>query len=107
MPKTTKSGTQTQKNSRAKQGKKGGEVIIPSTIGAMAGAAIGGLAGLALGSETARKKLALARDKAVEATTAFLENVDTETEGIQEETNRIADRALSRKTTTKRTSKKK
>ncbi len=48
------------------KGKKGGvSVFSPETIGAMTGAAIGGLTGLVLGSKKAREKLAKATEKAL------------------------------------------
>lgn len=70
------------KNSRrtnsSQSGKKGGaSTLNPEIIGAMTGAAIGGLAGMILGSQKAREKLALAKDKALETASDVLENIDT------------------------------
>jgi len=72
---TTKK-TNTKKSSS--KGKKGGvSMISPEVVGAMTGAAIGGVTGLMLANKKTRDNLVVVKDKAVSAASDILENVDT------------------------------
>lgn len=98
MAKKTKTKTTTQK------GKKGGiSAISPEMVGAMTGAAIGGVAGLMLANKKTRDNLAVVKDRALESAGDVLKNVHLETnelrdsakDAVSEATNR-ADKKISK-----------
>lgn len=97
MDKQTNNSTKTKKIATSHpRGKKGGMAVNPEIIGAMTGAAIGGLAGMILGSQKAREKLAVVRDRAVETAGDVIENIDIKTQDVQERADEVADEALNR-----------
>jgi gas vesicle protein len=62
-------------------------------VGAMTGAAIGGVAGLMLANKKTRENLALVKDKAIESAGDILNNVTVETRGMQDKAEEITDTA--------------
>jgi len=66
-------------------GKKGGiSAISPEMVGAMTGAAIGGVAGLMLANKKTRENLAVVKDRALESAGDILNNVHIDTKEIRE-----------------------
>lgn len=74
------------KKSSDNKGKKGGlSMISPEVVGAMTGAAIGGVTGLMLANKKTRENLAIVKDKAVDTAGEVLNNVKLETSGMKED----------------------
>lgn len=87
MASKTKKLTKTNSGkSEDSKGKKGGlSVVSPEMVGAMTGAAIGGVAGLMLANKKTRENLAVVKDKAVDTAGEILDNVHIETSGTKED----------------------
>lgn len=60
-------------------------MISPEIVGAMTGAAIGGVAGLMLANQKTRENLAVVKDKAIDTAGDVLNNVNLETSGMKED----------------------
>lgn len=86
MATTKKTGTKSGSNKTIAKGKKGGvSVISPEIVGAMTGAAIGGVAGLMLANKKTRENLVVAKDKAIDTAGEVLSNVNLETSGTKDD----------------------
>ena len=73
-------------NKSSTKGIKGGvSMISPEIVGAMTGAAIGGVAGLMLANQKTRENLAVGKDKAIDTAGEDLSNVNIETSGMKDD----------------------
>ncbi len=107
MPKTKNSSTKQSRNA-SHTGKKGGfGVLTPETIGAMAGAAIGGVAGMMLGNRHTKGKIATAKEGVVTATKSAAGVLESQAVSLQKEADQAADGLIGRKTTRKKKTAKK
>lgn len=87
---TNKIKTVKKTNSHDRPGKKGGLSVTPEIIGAMTGAAIGGLTGMMLGNKKTREKLAVVKDQAVHAAQDALETIEVKSENVADEVRQTA-----------------
>lgn len=86
MSKTVKTNSKKGLKKHSSKGKKGGiSMISPEVMGAMTGAAIGGVTGLVLANKKTRDNLAVVKDKAVNTANDVLSNVSLETSGVKED----------------------
>jgi len=82
------------KKTEESPGKKGGmSVISPEMIGAMTGAAIGGLTGMMLANKKTREKLAAVKDRALHTAEEVLQNVEIKGREFSEDVKITADDA--------------
>ena len=99
MATTKKTNTKSDSNKALTKGKKGGaSVVSPEIVGAMTGAAIGGVAGLMLANKTSRENLAVVKDKAIGAASEILDNVSVDTDGVKEDLKKNAYEASNKAT---------
>lgn len=82
MTQKNKKLTQKTNSHDVQPGKKGGLSVTPEIIGAMTGAAIGGLTGMMLGNKKTREKLAVVKDQVINSAEDVLQNIEVKSDGV-------------------------
>jgi gas vesicle protein len=91
--KTTNKTKSTKKTSN--RGKKGGMgMVSPEMIGAMTGAAIGGVTGLMLANKKTRERLAVVKDQALTTAEQVLSDVNIHATNARDEAADFADETI-------------